>query len=315
MAEVEKIATNPQVKKAIPLAIGDNYKGFRIIGTTPEYLDLYKADVAEGKRFAGLYETVVGANTNIEVGTKFAALHGFSADSDDVHDAHLYTVVGKLKPTGTVIDKLLITSYQSVQDLHGNHADEEDEVALGHQVTALLIKVKTPVAIMNLPRELNRNESAMAVSPGHVMARLMKSSGFGRDVLAILGYTFLLLAMLMLLSVLASGLAQRRYDLAVLRVLGASAGTLSLTVMEEGIVLSAAGSVFGVVLGHIVAYVIATLVPAMQSLFLPFSLLQMVPADMLFIAAGVTCGMAASVIPCIMAARTDIAGVLAQGRT
>jgi putative ABC transport system permease protein len=134
MHEAEEISRNPNVKHAIPLAIGDNYKGFRVIGTTPEYLNLYKGEIAEGKKFGANYETVVGAKTGLALGEEFAARHGFSADSDDVHDDHMYNVVGILKPTGTVLDKLILTPYQSVQDLHSHH-DEEEDGSFAHQIT------------------------------------------------------------------------------------------------------------------------------------------------------------------------------------
>lgn len=325
MDDMKNIVRNPQVKKAIPLAIGDNYKGFRVVGTTPEYIDLYKGEIADGKEFSANYEVVAGSKTGLAIGETFAAAHGFSADSDDIHDNHLYNVVGVLKPTGTAIDKLILTPYQSVQDLHSHHehhkeshhedpAEEAEEAALGHQVTALLVQVKTPAARMNLPRQLNEGEHIMAASPSHVMARVMKNSGFGKDAVILLACVFLGLAMLMLLSVLASGLAQRRYDLAVLRVLGASPVLLASTVLYEGLILSVAGSIAGVACGHLIAFGIASAIPALQTLLIPAQLLVPAASDIGFVAAGVACGAAASLIPCASAARTDIAGVLAQGR-
>lgn len=325
MHDLEQIGKNPNVKTAIPLAIGDNYKGYRVVGTTQDYPQLYKASVQNGKMFKDLYEVTVGAGVDVKIGEEFAARHGFSADSDDVHDAHLYKVVGKLKPTGTVLDKLLLTPYQSVQDLHshheeheeGHHDDDEDEaeeLALGHQITAILIKVKTPAALMNLPRQINKNEHVMAVSPSHVMARFMKSTGMGRDMVMVLGCVFLTLATLMLLSVLASGLAQRKYDLAVLRVLGAAPSLLAGTVMIEGLILSFLGALAGVILGHGIAYFIALSLPALHSLFLPASLLSAHHADIVFIAIGTVCGALAGIVPCWQAARTDAATILATGR-
>jgi putative ABC transport system permease protein len=167
---------------------------------------------------------------------------------------------------------------------------------------------------MNLPRQLNEGEHVMAASPSHVMARVMKNSGFGKDAVILLACVFLGLAMLMLLSVLASGLAQRRYDLAVLRVLGASPILLASTVLYEGLILSALGCVAGVAFGHVIAFGIASAVPALQTLLIPSHLLLPVVTDITFILSGIACGVAASLIPCASAARTDIAGVLAQGR-
>ena len=116
MHDMEEIAKNPQIKSAIPLAVGDSYKGFRIVGTTADYPALYKAQLQDGKMFGATYEVVAGSKTGLGMGDKFAAAHGFSADSDDIHDDHLYNVTGVLKPTGTVLDRLILTQYQSVQD-------------------------------------------------------------------------------------------------------------------------------------------------------------------------------------------------------
>lgn len=313
MTDMEKIAKNPQVKSIIPMAIGDNFKGFRVVGTSPDYVRLYNGDVAEGKMFANPYEVTVGSSVKVSVGNEFAARHGFSADSDDVHDDHLYHVVGRLKPTGTVLDKLILTPYQSVQDLH-SHADDEEDGSFAHQVTALLIKVKTPAAMMNLPRAINGNEHVMAVVPSHVMSRVMKNAGLGRDGVILLGSAFLVLSMLMLFSALASGLSQRKYDFALMRVLGASPSTLVVTMLCEALILSGIGSLAGLVAGHGIAYGVSSLAPSLQSLFLPSSLLLPGAADLFFMVAGMACGAVAGIVPCIMAARIDTASILAQGR-
>ena len=241
MEDYQQIAHLPSVKQAIPLALGDNYQGWRIVGTTPDYLALYHAVPAQGRIFAQPFEAVAGSLTGLKIGDKFAALHGFAADSDDVHNFHLYDIVGILPPTGTVLDRLITTPVESVQQLH-SHPDADDpdakeELKLGHQVTAVLIKVKSPVAILNLPREINRTTNILAASPAYQMTRLSQSLGFGRDVLTALGIGIVALSALMLLSTLASSLAARRYDLAVLRVLGASPAALATTIIAEGLAL------------------------------------------------------------------------------
>ncbi len=318
MEDYQHLAHNRQVKQAIPLALGDNYKGWRVVGTTPDYLSLYHAQVAEGRVFSQPFEAVAGALTGLPVGSKFAALHGFAADSDDVHNFHLYTITGVLKPTGTVLDRLITTPVESVQQLH-SHPDADDpdaaeELKLGHQVTAVLLKVKSPVAIMNLPREINRSTNILAASPSYQMARLSRSLGFGRDVLTALGIGIVILSMLMLLSTLASSLTARRYDLAVLRVLGASPVKLSATVIAEGLLLSGIGSVAGIIAGHSIAYVMASMIGSLSGVVLPVTLLAPQPWDAAFLMIGLGAGLVAGLVPALSAAQTDIAGLLARGR-
>ena len=318
MEDYQQVAHNPAVKQAIPLALGDNYRGWRIVGTTPDYLTLYHAEMAQGHAFTKPFEAVAGALTGLKMGDKFAALHGFAADSDDVHNFHLYEIVGVAKPTGTVLDRLITTPVESVQQLH-SHPDADDpdakeELKLGHQITAILIKVKSPVAILNLPREINRSTNILAASPSYQMTRLSQSLGMGRDVLTALGIGIVVLSTLMLLSTLASSLTARRYDLAVLRVLGASPATLSTTVIAEGLALSGIGAVIGLVAGHVIAAAIAASVPSLQGILLPASLLRPQAIDVAFLAVGLGAGLLAGIVPACAAARTDIAGLLARGR-
>jgi len=187
MSDYESLQHNPMVRSAIPIVVGDNFKGWRVVGTTPEFLGLYDGQIAEGNVFTQPFEVVAGASTQVKLGEEFSARHGFAADSDDVHDFHLYKVVGRLKPTGTVIDRLLLTPFVSVQQLHA-HLDEDEkdgpeaasELAMAHQITAVLMKARNGAALMNLPRVINHNERMQAANPGYELARLSKSLAWGK---------------------------------------------------------------------------------------------------------------------------------------
>ncbi len=316
--DADKVSHNPQVKLAIPLALGDSHKGWRIVGTTPDYLALYNATFANGQVWQQPFDAVAGALTGIKVGEQFPAVHGLSIDSDDVHHFHLFKITGVLKPTGTVLDRLILTSVGSVQELHKHpdlgDPDAAEEYKIGHQVTALLIKTKSPIAIMNLPRAINASSSLLAANPGYEMTRLAQSLGIGRDVLTVLGAGFIILSALMLLSTLASSLTARRYDLGVLRVLGASPQMLSGTVMAEGLILSGAGAVTGIITGHALAFAIAGSVNSLSGVVMPTELLALQPMDGAFLLIGLGAGLVAGLVPALSAGRTDIAALLARGR-
>lgn len=351
MTDYMALQRDRHVRQAIPLTLGDNYQGWRMVGSTPEYLQLYQAEFAQGQVFAQPFEAVVGAATGMEMGETFAARHGFAADSNDIHDSYSYTVTGVLKPTGTVLDRLIITSVESVQALHSghHHEDHEDaraeghekhhdhdaqdhdeahdhdahdhdahdheaaEEALGHQVTAVLIKTRSPIDRMNLPRQINQSTDLLAAVPSLEMARLTKSLGIGKTLILALGVGFVVLSALILLASLASSLAVRRYDLAVLRVLGASPGKLLLTVVAEAVLLSGVGTVIGLAVGHGVGYIAALNIDTLQGIVLPETFLQVHVLDGVFLLLGLVIGITASLIPAISAARTDIAGLLAKG--
>lgn len=323
MKQMEDLSRNPRIKKMIPLTIGDNYKGWRVAGTTPDYLDLYGGSLKTGRIFQKPFEVVAGASTHLKIGEKFAASHGFSADSDDVHDAYLYEVVGILAPTGTVADKLLMTPFESVQQLHAHHEDHEEhhesakeeaeEEAFSHQITALLIQVRSPLDVMTLPRQINQDSELLAASPAYEMTRLSKNLGLGKNLVLALSLSIIFLSMVMLFSSLASGLATRQYDLAILRVLGASPSTLFATVLFEGMGIGLIGSIGGLIIGHILAFLMGANIEALQSLIVSQTLLIPHLEDLYLLALGSFSGCIAALLPAFSAARTDIANLLAKG--
>ena len=125
---------HPYVKKAIPLAYGDNYVGFKIVGTTPDYIEKYQAKIAEGKLFEHNFEVVIGAEVaeklNLKLGDTFKGTHGSAAEGE-VHDHGEYSIVGIASKTGKVIDNLILSNIPTVWQMHQDEGHEEslEEVA------------------------------------------------------------------------------------------------------------------------------------------------------------------------------------------
>ncbi|HSK13182.1 MAG TPA: ABC transporter permease, partial [Phnomibacter sp.] len=185
--EADKLAANPMVESAIPLAYGDSYKGYRLLGTTPAFIQLYEAELATGAMFEKSMEVVAGAGvakrTGLKVGDTFHGTHGEDVRGQ-VHEEVEYKVTGILAPTGTVIDQLLLTNVESVWHIHDEahgeaeqphqhmegeeHHDDEDR-----QITAMLVKFRSPMAIMMLPRTINEQTSMQAAVPTLEINRLL----------------------------------------------------------------------------------------------------------------------------------------------
>ncbi len=125
-AEAEKWMKHPQVKTAIPLALGDNWQGYRIVGTTPNYLTHYRAEIATGRIWNRPFEAVAGSAIDLDVGDEFAGAHGLLSGGH-AHDNEPYRIVGVMKSTGTVLDRLILTSLDSVLELHGQEGVEDHE--------------------------------------------------------------------------------------------------------------------------------------------------------------------------------------------
>lgn len=135
LKDTKVLENHPFVETTIPLSYGDNYKGYKILGTTSAYLENYDAELAEGKLNKKSLEVVVGSTIanrlNLKVGDTFVGSHGLAANSIETHDHDPHTVVGILKPTGSVVDQLLITNLQSIWDAHDHEGDAEEKE--GHE--------------------------------------------------------------------------------------------------------------------------------------------------------------------------------------
>jgi putative ABC transport system permease protein len=135
VSEAQKIIKNPTVKEAIPLAYGDNYEGWRIVGTTPRYADFYGVKLKEGKIFETPFEVTVGSYAAEELGLKlgqtFKSNHGLDkeGEQEEGHD-QLFTVVGIYEASGTVIDRLILTPVESIWEVH-DHGDHEESAHAG----------------------------------------------------------------------------------------------------------------------------------------------------------------------------------------
>jgi putative ABC transport system permease protein len=251
--DAAEIIARPAVKRAIPLALGDSYKTFRIVGTDAAYVELYGASLASGRMWTAPLEVVVGAEvartTGLGQGETFAGSHGLT-ESGGGHAEHPYSVVGVLKPTGSVIDRVILTAVASVWRVH-EHAEHDKDHEEGKEVTAYLIQYATPLAAASFPRAVNANSSLQAAAPAMETARLFNLLGVGITALKGFAVIMMLCAALGIFVGLMNALDDRRADLALLRLLGASRATVFLTIVMQGFALGLAGVILGAVIGHV----------------------------------------------------------------
>jgi putative ABC transport system permease protein len=138
LGSVDLLRRDPAVAQVIPLALGDNFRGFRIVGTEPAYLRLYDASLAQGRAFRSDGEAVLGADvarqTGATLGQRFVGSHGLADEGASAHDEHPFTTVGILGRTGSVIDRLILVSVPSVWDVHGiEHHEEAHDAEAVHE--------------------------------------------------------------------------------------------------------------------------------------------------------------------------------------
>jgi len=353
LATVDLLRADPTVAEVIPLALGDSFRGYRIVGTEPAYVENFGGTLAEGQMFAAGYQAVIGAQvareTGAGLGQKFVGSHGLSGDGHD-HEETPYEVVGILAPTGTVLDRLIVTPVGSIWAAHGfapppaaaaggaedhdhdgdgqpdhaahDHAHDdhlEDEgTHAAHasggdlEVTALLIKYRSSMAAVRLPNFINKQTELQAAAPAVEMTRLLSLLGVGID--AVRAFAVLLMATsgLSIFVALYSALRQREGDMAMLRVMGARPGAIFGHIVLEGVLLAAAGALLGVVVGHAVVAASAASVPQLRDMGLTAARLE--PAELIIVLAAIGMGALAALIPALKVFQVDIAKTLADTR-
>ncbi len=313
LEEAKKLAAHRAVKQAIPLALGDSYRGYRIVGTTHDYAAHYGAKLAAGKLWQQPMQAVLGAQAaraaGLAVGAKFAGAHGMGGDAGEApgHDHTPFEVVGVLAPTGSVLDRLVLTSVESVWHVHGTHGEKD----VDQEITALLIRYATPLAAATLPRQVNANPQLQAGSPAYESARLFRMIGVGVEVLRAFGLVLMLAAGLSVFIALTNALQERRYDLAVMRMLGAGRTKLFGLLLLEGLLLAAIGAALGLALGHGATQLIGALMQARQQP--PLTGLLWLNEEWWLAGGALAVGLIAALAPALRAYRASVAGVLAEG--
>ncbi len=323
LSEAQKLEKHPLVKEAIPLALGDSYHGFRIVGTDEKYAAHYKAEYADGRGFEKSMEAVLGADvargTQLKMGSVFAGSHGLTEGGEE-HSGSMYTVVGVLQPTGSVIDRLVLTPVESVWQVHehphpdGYHdddGDEEEGKGKPKEITALLIQYKTPMAAVTMPRQVNAMDSLQAAAPAMEMARLFQLIGAGSEAVKGFGVVLMALAGLGFFVTLWSAVHERRYDIALMRSLGASREKVLGLVLAEGLMLGAFGTLLGLALGHGMGLAARLWIESSRHMSLQGAGFLSMEWGIVFIALAIS--VIAAMIPAWMAYRTPIARLLAQG--
>lgn len=258
LQEAEQIIKHPFVGSAIPVSYGDNYKGYRVLGTELDYFDSYQAELAEGRFFTQPFEVVAGSmvakKLNLKLGDIFVSSHGLVAVGGELHNDKPFTVVGILEPTGTVVDKLLVANLESVWEAHDHEEEdhhEEDHHQEDLEITSLLVKFKSPLGLVQLPRFVNENTNMQAALPRYEIQRLSGLLGTGVKTINSIAFGILLVSGLSILLSLAKTIRERRQELALLRTYGLGTKKLLYVILVEGMFLAVFGFLLGWLLGRL----------------------------------------------------------------
>jgi putative ABC transport system permease protein len=316
LASAQELAKDPLVRRVIPLSIADSFRGFWIVGTSPDYIDLYHGQFAVGQQWNNRMQAVLGATvaarTKLGLGDRFVGSHGL-AEGGPIHGDSVYTTVGILEPTGTVLDRLVLVSPESTWFVHeGNISDPEERkvIEAERQVTVLLVQYASPLAAVSLPRKINAETNMQAASPAYETARLFRIIGVGADVIRAFGGVVLATAALSLFIALYHALNERAYDIAVLRTLGARRGSIALMLMLEALILAVLGGVLGLALAHGLAAALAWWMARQESI--PISAWTFSVSELWLLVPSLVAATLAALLPSWRAAQANISATLAR---
>lgn len=324
--DAEEIKNNRMVGSSIDLLYGDNYKGYRIVGTEDKFLDLYNAKIKDGKKWNAPFEVVVGAKIysklNINLDDELVSSHGLR-ETGESHVNQSFKVVGLLEPSNSVIDQLIITSPQSIWDLHDEHDhddedheehhDDEDHDEHEHgdkEITAMLIKFKSPMNIIQFPRQINENTNLQAAVPSYEISRLFKLFGFGIETLTYLAYLIILVSGFSLFINLFNSMRERKYEMALIRTLGASRSQLSVMVIFESLILTISGFLLGLLVSRLGVMFVSSLME--ESLNYSLSSLYILNEEFWLLGLSILIGLISSLIPAIQVYKMNISEILAD---
>jgi putative ABC transport system permease protein len=309
LEEAEKVIRHPYIAEGIPLAYGDNYRSFRIVGSTVAYPEHYGAKLNSGKWWTRPFEVVVGSKvattTGLKVGDTFFSAHGLQ-DETDVHTDKTFVVSGVMKESRSVMDQLILCNIESIWQVHGDAGDTPETA---REITAVLLKKRNPLAVLTIPNVIRETNMQVAL-PAIEINRLTQNFGIGMNTLQTIAGLIMLLSFASIFISVYDSLLARRYELALMRTMGASPRGLYFSLLLEGGLLSFGGAILGLILSRGGMVLLAQLVADKfrydwESLGLLFN-------EGALVSLAIFVGLVAAAIPGFSALRMDISRTLSD---
>jgi putative ABC transport system permease protein len=293
------LASHRAVTYAIPISVGDSYRGARIVGTTEAFFRNFECGI-EGRAFKeGSFEAVLGssaaARTGLRIGDAFQASHGVE-DAGETHEEK-WAVVGVLKPTGTPNDRAIFITLDSFYHIK----DHRETTGL----SAVIVKTKSLGSSKQLQFDLNQRPDVIAASPAMVMAEFFDTFDWIPMILLAVSALVVVMAAVSIFVAIYNSMSERRRPIAIMRALGARRGTVLSIVMIESAALAFFGALGGIVLGHLLTAVAGSAIAARSGV--PISGLAFHPQELAVVAGVLVLGAIAGILPALKAYRTDIA--------
>jgi putative ABC transport system permease protein len=311
--ETMAIGRNPLIKEILPLSMGDNFKGLRITGCTPKYLNHFNAEFDNGHIFKDQLDVVLGASSaqklNLKLNDTFVSAHGLDEEGEK-HNENKYKVVGILKYNNSVLDNLILTDLSSIWLMHEEGHVEGEVEEHPKEITTALVKFRSPLGLLTIPRNINQNTKMQAALPSIEINRLFELMGIGMDVLKWLAYAIIIISGVSVFVTLYNALKERKYEMALMMTMGGKRSLLFLMLLLEGIFLSLSGFIFGMLFSRIGLFLISKSVS--DTYHYSIDTMQIQTEEIFLLIAALLVGIFAALIPSIGIYKIDISKTLAS---
>ena len=258
----QEISKKPEIDWIIPISLGDSHKQFRVMGTTKEYFDRFsyrknqKLKYQEGTYFENTFDVVIGNDVakmlNYKLEDSIIIAHGIASQS--LHDEFPFKIKGILNKTGTSIDRLVVVSLEALEAIHkdwktgskipnkiiNSKKNYTEQDLIPKEITAAIIKLKSPITIFKIQREINdyEFEPLQAIIPGIVLTKLWQVVSVTENIMLSISAMVIVSALIGLIAILYSTLNNRRKEMALLRIVGASPKTIFSLLLIEALIIS-----------------------------------------------------------------------------
>lgn len=267
----QEISNRPDVAWTVPISLGDSHRGYRVIGTTPDYFERYKyaesrsLEFRQGVIFNDLFDIVLGAQVardlEYDIGTSLTLSHGIAAKSFVEHDDKPFTVTGILAPTGTPVDRSVFVSLSAIEAIHmgwqSGTPTPLSKLATPNrlremnlqpsEITAFLLGAKSRPGILRIQRDLNtyKTEPLQAVMPGIALRQLWEMMSVVERALLIVSSFVIGVGLIGILTSILTSLGERRREMAILRSVGARPRHIVGLLVSEAALLAFLGAALG----------------------------------------------------------------------
>ncbi len=318
-SSVQALSQDPAVAWVIPISLGDSFRGYPVVATTGAFFQHFRHGerqqlaLDQGRPFHDLFDAVVGAEVaqrlGLQVGQRITLSHGSGAFQASDHDDKPFTVTGILARTGTPVDRSVHISLEGMEAIHvdwvgglpsrdGISAEQTRQMDLvPRSVTAALVGLKSRAAVFSMQRSVSafQAEPLMAILPGVALDELWNTLATGEQALELMVWVVALVSLLGLVAAISTGLEQRRQELAVLRSLGAGPARVFALLLIEGLVITTAAALTGVLLTVLAIVGLGDTIAMHYGITV--SLQNPLPSQILMLAGIVLAGGVASALP------------------